>query len=38
LEQHLERPHSLLFDERTVGLLAAETEITFWEMLSDSAA
>jgi quinol monooxygenase YgiN len=37
LDKHLEMPHSLLFDERTDGLLAAETEITFWEMLSDSA-
>jgi quinol monooxygenase YgiN len=33
LEQHLEAPHSLRFDERTNGLLAAEPEITFWEML-----
>jgi quinol monooxygenase YgiN len=33
LERHLEMPHSLLFDERTEGLLAEETEITFWEML-----
>jgi quinol monooxygenase YgiN len=38
LERHLEMPHSLAFDERTEGLLAAETEITFWEMLSDVAA
>lgn len=37
LERHLEMPHSLLFDERTDGLLAAETKITFWEMLSASA-
>ena len=37
LERHLERPHSLGFDERTDGLLAEEPEITFWEMLSDSA-
>ena len=33
LERHLLRPHSLRFDERTEGLLAEETEITFWEML-----
>ena len=33
LEKHLEMPHSLSFDERTDGLLAHETEITFWEML-----
>lgn len=33
LERHLEMPHSLRFDERTDGLLARETEITFWEML-----
>jgi quinol monooxygenase YgiN len=33
LEQHLLRPHSLRFDERTEGLLAEEPEITFWEML-----
>jgi quinol monooxygenase YgiN len=38
LERHLLTPHSLAFDERTSGLLAAEAEITFWEMLSDSAA
>lgn len=36
LEKHLEMPHSLRFDERTDGLLAEETEITFWEMLSES--
>jgi quinol monooxygenase YgiN len=36
LERHLEMAHSLLFDERTEGLLAEETEITFWEMISDS--
>lgn len=33
LERHLEMPHSLRFDEQTEGLLAQETEITFWEML-----
>ncbi|HEX8494344.1 MAG TPA: putative quinol monooxygenase [Pyrinomonadaceae bacterium] len=33
LDKHLEMPHSLRFDERTSGLLAQETEITFWEML-----
>ena len=38
LDRHLEMPHSLRFDEQTRGLLAHETEITFWEMLSDSAA
>lgn len=38
LERHLQMPHSLLFDERTAGLLAAETEITFWEMLSRGVA
>lgn len=38
LDRHLEMPHSLAFDERTEGMLAAETEITFWEMISDSAA
>ncbi len=37
LERHLEMPHSLLFDERTAGMLAEEAEITFWEMLSESA-
>jgi quinol monooxygenase YgiN len=36
LERHFEMPHSLLFDERTDGLLAEETEISFWEMLSES--
>lgn len=36
LERHLQMPHSLLFDERTDGLLAEETEITFWEMISDN--
>lgn len=38
LERHLETAHSLRFDEQTRGLLAQETEITFWEMVSDSAA
>lgn len=38
LERHLEMPHSLRFDARTEGLLAAEEEITFWEMISASAA
>ncbi len=33
LERHLESPHSLRFDERTKGMLAAPEEITFWEML-----
>lgn len=33
LERHLESLHSLRFDERTKGLLAAPEEITFWEML-----
>ena len=33
LEKHLEMPHSLRFDERTDGMLAEETEITFWQML-----
>lgn len=37
LDRHLEMPHSLAFDERTEGLLAAEEEITFWEMISESA-
>jgi quinol monooxygenase YgiN len=37
LERHLLRPHSLRFDERTNGLLAEEEEITFWEMLTESA-
>ncbi|HEY0545837.1 MAG TPA: putative quinol monooxygenase [Pyrinomonadaceae bacterium] len=34
LERHLESPHSLLFDERTAGMLAEPEEITFWEMVS----
>ena len=34
LEKHLEMPHSLRFDERTGGMLAQETAITFWEMIS----
>jgi quinol monooxygenase YgiN len=38
LERHLDMPHSLQFDERTNGLLAEETEVSFWEMLSESAA
>ena len=33
LERHLESKHSLLFDERTQGMLAAPEEITFWEMI-----
>jgi quinol monooxygenase YgiN len=37
LDRHLEMLHSLAFDERTEGLLAAEEEITFWEMISESA-
>jgi quinol monooxygenase YgiN len=34
LERHLETPHSLLFDERTAGLLDEPEEITFCDMIS----
>jgi quinol monooxygenase YgiN len=34
LERHLERPHSLAFDERTEGMLEEAEEVTFWEMIS----
>jgi quinol monooxygenase YgiN len=33
LERHLESTHSLLFDARTEGMLAAPEEITFWEII-----
>lgn len=34
LEEHLEKPHSLAFDEKTEGMLAEPEEITLWEMIS----
>src|SRR4051812_41423701 len=34
VDRHLEAPHSILFDERTEGLLDGPEEISFWEAIS----
>ena len=34
VDRHLEMPHSVLFDEKTEGLLDGPEEITFWEAVS----